>query len=191
MKRRKHATYRCAGTDCPLVHGLRLKVPKGRGPKMKPPAWRMTRARWQDPATGILRELSVLFCSDACLADPDQVGPLSRRIHSYLGAPGPPPPVVTYRCVVCEATQELNAPQHTAEEMAVPMGWSSMPLIAADYDSGMVRMTSMPICSDACVESMVPTAEAAAQPPATGTELERLFDGITNEEKARVIGAGA
>lgn len=185
-KRRKFANYTCLGAGCGLK--VRLRVPARTGPKPRPPQWKMVRARYQDAETGVLREASILFCSQRCMERPQEAGGLAGRIQAYLGPAGDPPHRVVYHCVKCDTTAELVCPQHTQAAVAVPEGWSVVPLVAVDYDSGIARMTSMPCCSDKCAGALDGEAPIEEQPEMAQRELKRLFADIVNEEKARVLG---
>lgn len=185
-KHRKHANYTCLGAGCGAR--MRLRVPAKTGPKPKPPMWRMVRARYQDPDTGVLREASILFCSDRCLERPQEAGGLAGRIHAYLGPSGEPPARVTYRCVQCEQTEVLVNPQHTQAAVHMPEGWMPIPLVAVDYESGIARMTSMPCCSEKCGGELDGDAPLTEQPAMAQAELKRLFADIHNDEKARILG---
>lgn len=180
MKRRKHATYRCPGAGC--ANQVRLRVPAKRGPKRKPQGWTLTRAYRQEADTGILRETSFAFCSPGCLRSPAESGDLVASIHSYLGPPCDPPDLVTYRCCGCDKTAELTRPQHRNNEPALPEGWEGIPLMSVDYDSGVSRITTIPACSEACLERLDEIDENAKDdselPQVVQDEIKRVVAGI-------------
>lgn len=187
MKRRKHATYRCLGAGC--VAQARLRVSARRLPKLRPPMWRVMWTRAQDADGGTLREASIAFCSDACLSTPQESGGLAAALHRYLGAPGAPPAVATYRCLTCEATAELNHPQHRNNLPHLPQGWVGVPLIAVDYESGIHRCTTVPACSDKCLKDLDSEVPADEQPERIRTELARVLADVTSSEEDLVIHA--
>ena len=171
-KLRKFADYRCLGAGCGAQ--VRLRVTQ-RGPKTKPPIWLMVRARYHEAADGTLREASLLFCTRACLENPDQTDTLGRTTHTYLGPPGEPPATVTYRCLVCE--MELPLPISKAVGKAcMPPGWESVPLIAHDYETGIARLTNLPVCGTGCIKAL---AAATETPDRALRESQRLLEGIT------------
>ena len=166
---------------------VRMRVPARTGPKVKPPRWKMTSIRMQDGQTGVIRQAQVVFCSQACADNPDEASPLGRKISRYLEA-DPTPAAVCYCCVACEKTQVLLNPRHTPQAVAVPEEWTSIPLIAVDFSSGIVRMTSLPLCGDKCAKALDLASQRDARPEAVRAELVRLFAGITNDDKAKALG---
>jgi len=181
MKRRKHATYRCLGAGC--ITQVRLRVSARRLPKLRPPLWKVMWTRAQDADGGILRETSLLFCTDACLAAPQDSGDLAAAVHRYLGAPGAPPAAVTYRCLTCGSTAELADPQHRNNHPHLPEGWVGVPLLAVDYDHGVHRCTTVPACSEQCLEALDSEAPAEDQPEIIRTELARVFADVASSDE--------
>lgn len=177
MKRRKAATYVCLGAGC--VNQVRMRVPARRGPKPKPPTWRLMWARAQDADGGVLREAALLFCSRACIEAPAESGAVVAAVHAYLGAPAPPPDVVTYHCVACAATADLTAPRHENNNPQLPPDWLQIPLIAVDYDTGIERCTTLAACSEACLNTLDEDAPAEKQPAVVQRELERVLAGVS------------
>ena len=141
MTDRRHVTFRCFG--CPAFVHERLAA-HSRKPKGKPPAWELRRAMFQEADGGVVREVQLPFCSRECADYPDTNSPMARKVHAYLGHAGPPPSVVTFRCVGCAKTVE----SHTR---VLPSPWQMSPLDAPDFDTGAARKTSLPVCSEECL----------------------------------------
>jgi hypothetical protein len=179
----KHATYVCLGAACGAQ--VRLRAPAKTGPKRKPMGWELLAIRVQDGDTGIVREAQVVCCSKACTANLDEEGVLGRRLLDYLEAE-PSPAVVRYECIRCDATAAILEPKHTAAELEFPADWTSVPLIARDASTSIVRMTTMPVCA-ACGDQLDADAPLSAQPAKVQAELKRLFGGITNDLKDEVL----
>lgn len=144
MPDRRYITFRCFG--CPAFVNERVAGP-GRKPKVKPPTWELRRAVVQDADIGVLREVQLPFCSKACADDPDTNSLMARKVHAYLGLPGPPPERVVFRCVQCGV-------EHHSVTRLPPLPWRMVPLPAPDFDTGAARVTSLPVCSVPCLNGI-------------------------------------
>lgn len=189
MKRRKHATYVCLGAGC--SRQVRMRVSARRPPKRKPPMWRLVRALRQDADTGVLRETTMVFCSERCEQRPQEAGGTAATIHRYLGAPGAPPTQVTYSCLrdECDVTAIIVNPKHRHNEPDVPEGWQSVPMFGTDYDTGIARVTTLATCSEACLHKCDGDAPREEQPAVVQRELTRLYADIYDADEEEELAA--
>ena len=183
MSRRKHATYICLGAGC--GRQVRLRVSARRPPKRRPPQWRLVRALRQEADTGVLREVSLLFCSERCQGRPQEAGGSATAIHAYLGAPGEPPASVTYCCMrdECEQTATVTNPQHRNNAPDIPTEWQQVPLFAHDYDTGISRVTTLVTCSAHCLQKCDAELPRERQPALVQAELTRLYADIYDDDE--------
>ncbi len=170
-KRRKFTTHRCLGADCGAFVRMRVTA----RPKRKPPGWHLVSIRTQDGDTGVLRQAQVSCCSPPCVEQLDEASPLAQRLLRYLRV-APPPPAVRYVCARCGAHTVLVNPAHAPQHVAVPDGWVVTPLVAVDHDSGIVRISNLPLCSAECASELDGDAPLAEQPEAVRDELVRLYE---------------